>query len=45
VQWHVPVIPSYVGGGNWEDCGSRPTWASQWEKAGHGATLLSSQWL
>jgi hypothetical protein len=49
VQWHVPVIPSYMKGWDWEDHSSSPTQAKiipetspQWKKPGHSDTFLSS---
>jgi hypothetical protein len=49
-QWWMPVMPSYKGVWYRDDCGSRLALAkkilktlSQWEKAGHGGTHLSSQ--
>jgi hypothetical protein len=40
VWWLTPVIPNYIGGCDWEDCGSMTTSAracetpSQWKKLG-----------
>jgi hypothetical protein len=45
----VAVKPSYLGGGDQEDCGSKPAWAKVSDilplspYAGHGSTCLSSQ--